>query len=80
MSLEDLRDNYKNSRQSNDVKLKLNGATYRKIRSDINHSKVGNVLEIKDQGNMKDLEEFNLKYQVSEPNTVYSLNKKKDGK
>lgn len=77
MSLEDLRDNYKNSRQSNDVKLKLNGATYRKIRSDYSHTKVGNVISISDQGKMEDLDELNSKYAISKPNLVYSLNKKK---
>ncbi|RMZ93507.1 hypothetical protein BpHYR1_022902, partial [Brachionus plicatilis] len=77
MSLEELRDNYKNSKQSNDFKLRLNGSTFRKIRSEFCHTKMGNTIEIKDNGKMNDLEDLNKKYEISESNLVYSLNKKK---
>jgi hypothetical protein len=82
MSLEDLRDNYKSSRQSSDHQLKLNGATYRKLRSDLHHTKCGNTIKLKNEGKYRgDLDELNAKYDLNlnstRPNMAFSLNKKK---
>ncbi|CAF1086914.1 unnamed protein product [Brachionus calyciflorus] len=75
--MEDLRDQYKQTRQLNDVRLKLNGSTYRKVRSEYSHTKMGNLISIKDQGKMENLADLNQKYEINKPNLDYSLNKKK---
>lgn len=76
--MEEFRDHFKNSNQSNDYKLHLNGCTYRKIKSKFNHSKVGNIIQIEDH--MDELKDFIQKYGISIPYLDYSLDKKKDGK
>ena len=74
---DEFRDNYKNLRQSNDQKLKLNGATFRSIR---NWSKIGNLItktQVADASYDERLDELNERYDLAESNVVYSLNKKK---
>lgn len=77
-SLDDIRDSYKHSRQSNDHKLRLNGATYRKIR---NFAPSGNTITktgySTSSANADVLDEINEKYQLNQNRETYSLNKKK---
>lgn len=75
--MEEFRDIYKNSKYSNDFKQRFNGSTYRRIRSELNHSKMGNIIVIENNGKMNELEDINQKYGMNRPNLVYSLNKKK---
>lgn len=82
MSLEDLRDQYKNSCQSSDIKLKLNGATYRKLRHEMMDAKYGNTITVEKSGVYRgELDELNDKYGLvftsSYKNVNLSLNKKK---
>ena len=77
MSYEDLRDNYKSSRQSSDVKFKLNGGTCRKIRSSHIYKHMGNIITIQDNINgLENLSDVNAKYGLAETSVQYSLNKK----
>ena len=78
MSLEDLRDSYKNSRQNHDLKLKLNGATYRRVDTTFKIANMGNTISKIDQevNKSEDLGEINKKYAIHEDGLVYSLNKK----
>ena len=79
MSLDDLRDQYKTLRQSNDVKLKLNGATYRKIRN-LEMKKAGNTIVRKETGKTgenPEIDYLNEKYNLKNKNQEYSLNKNK---
>lgn len=77
-SLDDIRESYKSSRQSNDHKLRLNGATYRKIR---NFAPIGNTISktgySTSSSGAEILDEINEKYQLNANREVYSLNKKK---
>ena len=76
MSLDDLRDHYKASRQSNDLQLKLNGATY---RTPLRLARFGNTITLKSEGIYQgDLDEINNKYDLNfSKRFTYSLNKKK---
>ena len=84
MSQEDLRDLYKNSRQHNDVKLKLNGATYRRVDSELKMKHMGNIVtrvrqhanQSEFNDNNKELNNINFKYELSFQNLPFSLNKK----
>lgn len=82
MSLEDLRDQYKGLCQSNDNKLKLNGATYRRLRHEM-MAKTGNTIVVENTSGVYrgELDELNAKYDLmlSQPyrKVVLSLNKKK---
>jgi hypothetical protein len=77
MSLEDLRDAYKNSRQNRDLKLNLNGATYRKIATGFHVHSMGNTIKkVNKEIINDDLNELNVKYALKDNNLVYSLNKK----
>ena len=79
MSLEDLRDNYKELRQSSDMKLKLNGSTCRRIRN-LGIKKLGNLIVRKEIGNIdtnNELDHINNKYNLIEADREYSLNKNK---
>lgn len=83
MSLDDLRDYYKNLRQSSDVMLKLNGATYRRLRGKFSHADFGNTIDLRCDGIYRgELDELNRKYDLEFFNKrngtfFYSLNKKK---
>jgi hypothetical protein len=77
MSSEELRDLYKNSGKSNDTRLKLNGATFRKIRASHKYKAQGNTIVIRDgMGGMRHVADLNEKYGLEEGNRIYSLNKK----
>lgn len=82
MSIEDLRDDYKNLRQSNDHRLKLNGATYRKLRHELSSVHYGNLIRVNQEGVYRgEMDEINSKYDLgivnSNINFAFSLNKKK---
>ncbi|RMZ97010.1 hypothetical protein BpHYR1_042235 [Brachionus plicatilis] len=71
--MDEFKDIYKNSKQSNNFELRLNGSTCRKIRSAYNfycvaHSKMGNTIEIQEMGKMNALEDLNQKYEINQPN------------
>jgi hypothetical protein len=77
MSAEDLRDLYKNSGKSNDARLKLNGATFRKIRASNLYKAMGNTIIIRDQlDGIRTVADVNDKYDLRQSNVEYSLNKK----
>ena len=84
MSLEDLRDNYKNLRQNSDLKLKLNGATYRKVRNEFSSAKMGNTIKklehdakVSKYKETNDLDDLNKNYFIGANHLEFSLNKKK---
>lgn len=77
MSLEDLRDLYKNSGVPNDVRLSLNGATFRKLRASNAYKSMGNTIKMLDHNGMKELADLNAKYNLETSGQEYSLKKKK---
>lgn len=79
LEIEDLRDQYKSSRQSSDHKLKLNGATYSKLHRNVLHAKGGNTIKLTRVGEYcgdELMDELNEKYQI-DCDSTFSLNKKK---
>ena len=77
-SLEDLRDSYKNLRQTKSSRHDLNGATFRKYRQ-LEMKTQGNIIQKLDTTDKKDLDlaELNNKYGLIESDLVYSLKKNK---
>lgn len=77
-SLEDLRDSYKNSRQSKNAMHGLNGASFKKIR-ELNSKNRGDVISWTNKANTidEDLIRINKIYDLVDSQTEYSLNKKK---
>lgn len=78
-SLEDLRDSYKNSRQSKNAMHGLNGASFKKIR-ELNSKNRGDLISWIDTTNKtmdSNLNRINQTYDLADSQTEYSLNKKK---
>ncbi len=76
-SLEDLRDSYKNSRQSKNGMHDLNGATFKKFAANLKNR--GNTIVLNKKSNEKneELERINQIYGLIDSKINYSLNKKK---
>lgn len=78
MSLEDLRDLYKNSGVPSDVRLRLNGATFRKLRAAQAYKAMGNTVKVRDSDGIQELADINAKYNLDPSyGKEYSLNKNK---
>ena len=79
MSIEDLRENYKNSRQAKDIQHKLNGATYRNsVYKSSNKALIKKINHIGSKpADYQSLDDLNTKYGLINTNEFYSLNKNK---